>query len=103
MVINTKHEYSNITGYKTNQYCSVNCNFASINLVAETVDQAIANAERIKPNKLLRFNTIAKTARKITGKRQYPKTEQVLQKSKPTGCINETIPWRPRQPKTLKP
>lgn len=54
-------------------------------LVAESVDQAITIEARISPNKPLRFNSIPKAANPITGRRQYPKTEQVRQKSNPTG------------------
>jgi hypothetical protein len=57
----------------------------STNLVADKVAQTIANALRIKPIIPFIFRIIAKAARNTTGSKQYPKTEQVRQKSRSMG------------------
>jgi hypothetical protein len=54
-------------------------------LVAESVHQTIEIADNIKPSNPLILIAIARVARKITGRRQYPRTEQVLQTSNPVG------------------
>lgn len=70
MVMITKQEYNNMTGYATNQYCSVRLNLASIKRVAESVHQAIQAPPNIKPRIPRRRSTVASAARKMTGNKQ---------------------------------
>ena len=103
MVIRTKHEYNKDTGYTTNQYWSLNCNFASNNLAAAYVDQPTNTNDNNNPNIPFNLNTMFNAANPMIGNKQYPNTEHVNENPIPLECIKFNIIYIPAQPKTLKP
>lgn len=72
-------------------------------LVAAKVAHAILPIESSNPKTPCKLITILSAASAITGSMQYPSTEQVRLRSRPTGCSRLMIIWVPKQPNKLTP
>lgn len=59
-----------MTGYATNQYCSVKCSLASMKRVAASVDHAIAPMANINPTIPFMDKMMPINARNTTGSKQ---------------------------------